>query len=279
MGAVARKPATDPASWRVTTGLTLRLRRSFAIAWERLMTRLVRYTTAADCPSTATDHHPEVVNSTFEQLPEGARLLPPCSPSKIVCVGRNYAEHAKELGNEVPAEPLIFLKPPSSLIGHNDSILYPAVSKNVHFEGELGVIIGRQARHVSREDAMAYVLGYTCLNDVTARDIQRKDVQFTRGKGFDTFCSVGPWLVPKDEFDFATSRVITRLDGEIKQDAPLTDMIFPVDVIIAFVTACMTLEPGDLIATGTPPGVGPMLPGQTVEVEIPGLGLLRNPVV
>jgi 2-keto-4-pentenoate hydratase/2-oxohepta-3-ene-1,7-dioic acid hydratase in catechol pathway len=194
-------------------------------------------------------------------------------------VGRNYAEHAKELGNEVPSEPLIFLKPPSSLIAHGDSIVYPAISQNVHFEGELGVVIGKQARHVRREDAMQYIAGYTCLNDVTARDIQRKDVQFTRGKGFDTFCSVGPWMVPANEVELPSLRVITRVDGQVKQDAPLTDLIFPVDVIIAFVTAFMTLEPGDLIATGTPPGVGPMLPGQTVEVEIPGIGLLRNPIV
>jgi 2-keto-4-pentenoate hydratase/2-oxohepta-3-ene-1,7-dioic acid hydratase in catechol pathway len=194
-------------------------------------------------------------------------------------VGRNYVDHAKELGNPVPAEPLIFLKPVSSLIGHGDSIVYPAISENVNFEGELGVVIGKRARHVARENALEYVAGYTCLNDVTARDIQRKDVQFTRGKGFDTFCAVGPQMVPVEDVDLAKLRVITRLDGEVKQDGPVTDMIFPVDAIIAFVTACMTLEPGDLIATGTPAGVGPMRPGQTVEVEIPGIGLLRNPVV
>jgi 2-keto-4-pentenoate hydratase/2-oxohepta-3-ene-1,7-dioic acid hydratase in catechol pathway len=215
----------------------------------------------------------------LDELPQGARLLPPCSPTKIVCVGRNYVDHAKELGNEVPAEPLIFLKPPSSLIAHEDAIVYPAISQNVHFEGELGVVIAKQARHVRRENAFAYVAGYTCLNDVTARDIQRKDVQFTRGKGFDTFCAVGPHLVPRDELELNSLRVITRLDGEVKQDGAITDMIFPVDVIIAFVTACMTLEPGDLIATGTPSGVGPMQPGQTVEVEIPGIGLLRNPII
>jgi 2-keto-4-pentenoate hydratase/2-oxohepta-3-ene-1,7-dioic acid hydratase in catechol pathway len=243
------------------------------------MPKLVRYTTASDCPSTAPDHHPGVLHGTFEQLPVGARLLPPCSPTKIVCVGRNYAEHAKELGNEVPSEPLIFLKPPSSLIGHGESVVYPSISQNVHFEGELGVVIGRRAKHVRREEAMEYIKGYTCLNDVTARDVQRKDVQFTRGKGFDTFCAVGPWLIPKEEVELSSLRVFTRVDGEVKQDGSLTDMIFPVDVIIAFVTACMTLEPGDLIATGTPPGVGPMLPSQTVEVEIPGVGLLRNPVI
>src|SRR5215204_5280961 len=130
------------------------------------MPKLVRYTTASDCPSTAPDHHPGVLHGTFEQLPVGARLLPPCSPTKIVCVGRNYAEHAKELGNEVPSEPLIFLKPPSSLIGHGESVVYPSISQNVHFEGELGVVIGRRAKHVRREEAMEYVKGYTCLNDV-----------------------------------------------------------------------------------------------------------------
>ena len=243
------------------------------------MSRLVRYTTSNACPPTAPDTNSAVRHGDFDSLPEGARLLPPCSPTKIVCVGRNYAEHAKELGNEVPSEPLIFLKPPSSLIAHGDTIVYPAISQNVHFEGELGVVIGKQTRHVRREDAMQYVAGYTCLNDVTARDIQRKDVQFTRGKGFDTFCAVGPWMIPASEIDLQSLRVITRVDGEVKQDGPVTDMIFPVDVIIAFVSACMTLEAGDLIATGTPPGVGPMRPGQTVEVDIPGIGLLRNPIV
>jgi 2-keto-4-pentenoate hydratase/2-oxohepta-3-ene-1,7-dioic acid hydratase in catechol pathway len=212
-------------------------------------------------------------------MPKTARLLPPCWPTKIVCVGRNYAEHARELGNEVPAEPLIFLKPPSSLIADGDSIVYPRLSQNVHFEGELGVVIGKTARRIRRDQAFDYIRGYTCLNDVTARDIQRKDVQFTRGKGFDAFCAVGPWMVPRDEFDLNSARVITRLDDQVKQEAPLTDMIFPVDAIIAFVTEFMTLEPGDLIATGTPPGVGPMLPGQTVEVEVSGIGKLRNPVM
>jgi 2-keto-4-pentenoate hydratase/2-oxohepta-3-ene-1,7-dioic acid hydratase in catechol pathway len=196
-----------------------------------------------------------------------------------VCIGRNYVDHAKELGNEVPAEPLLFLKPPSSLIAHEDAIVYPGISQNVHFEGELGVVIGKQARHVRPESALEYVAGYTCLNDVTARDIQRKDIQFTRGKGFDTFCAVGPYLVPRDEVQLNSLRVVTRLDGEVKQEGAVTDMIFPVDAIIAFVTACMTLEPGDLIATGTPSGVGPMQPGQTVEVEISGIGLLRNPII
>lgn len=211
-------------------------------------------------------------------LPGDLRLLPPCWPSKIVCIGRNYVEHAKELGNEVPAEPLLFLKPPSSLIASGDAIVYPKQSQNVHFEGELGVIIDKPARHIPRESALEYVRGYTCLNDVTARDIQRRDVQFTRGKGFDTFCAVGPWMVPPTALDLKTARVQTRLDGEVKQDGPFTDMIFSVDAIIAYITAHMTLWPGDLIATGTPSGVGPMQSGSVVEVEITGIGTLRNAV-
>jgi 2-keto-4-pentenoate hydratase/2-oxohepta-3-ene-1,7-dioic acid hydratase in catechol pathway len=242
--------------------------------------KYVRFCLDPGAPPTTPDHQPGVrFGKLDEDVPQGARLLPPCWPSKIVCVGRNYAEHARELGNEVPSEPLIFLKPPSSLIGNGDAIVYPRLSTNVHYEGELGVVIGRRARNVSRAEALDYVRGYTCLNDVTARDIQRKDVQFTRGKGFDTFCAVGPWMVPAGEFDLAAARLTTRVDGAVKQDAPLTDMLFGVDAIIAFVAACMTLEPGDLIATGTPPGVGPMNPGSVVEVEITGIGLLRNPVV
>jgi 2-keto-4-pentenoate hydratase/2-oxohepta-3-ene-1,7-dioic acid hydratase in catechol pathway len=208
-----------------------------------------------------------------------ARILPPCAPSKIVCVGRNYPEHARELGNEVPAEPLIFLKPPSSLIADGDEIVYPSISQRVDYEGELGVIIGRRARRVRREDAFDYVHGYTIVNDITARDLQKKDGQWTRGKGFDTFCAVGPCYVPKDDLDLASLRLVTTLDGVVKQDGAVSEMMFPVDAIISFVSEFMTLEPGDLIATGTPPGVGPMLPGSTVHVEISGLGILRNSVV
>jgi 2-keto-4-pentenoate hydratase/2-oxohepta-3-ene-1,7-dioic acid hydratase in catechol pathway len=208
------------------------------------------------------------------------RLLAACAPSKIVCVGRNYLDHAKELGNEAPAEPLIFLKPPSSLIASGDSIVYPALSENVHYEGELGVVIGaRAARNVAAGDALDYVFGYTCVNDVTARDLQRKDGQWTRGKGFDTFCPVGPWIVRREDVVFENLRVRTRLDGEVKQDGSVRDMIFPVSAIIAFVTQFMTLEPGDLIATGTPSGVGPMQTGSTVSVEIDGIGVLQNRVV
>jgi 2-keto-4-pentenoate hydratase/2-oxohepta-3-ene-1,7-dioic acid hydratase in catechol pathway len=210
---------------------------------------------------------------------DAVKLLTPCAPSKIVCVGRNYREHAAELGNEVPAEPLIFLKPPSSLIAAGDSIVYPPLSNNVHFEGELGVIIGKRARNVAASDAAQYIFGYTCVNDVTARDLQRKDGQWTRGKGFDTFCPVGPWIVPAAEIAFDELRVRTLLDGEVKQDGSVREMIFPVNVIITYVTQFMTLEPGDLIATGTPSGVGPMQPGSTVSVEIQGVGVLQNRVV
>jgi 2-keto-4-pentenoate hydratase/2-oxohepta-3-ene-1,7-dioic acid hydratase in catechol pathway len=212
-------------------------------------------------------------------LPPTARLLPPCAPSKIVCVGRNYLEHARELGNEPPAEPLIFMKPPSSLIASGDSIVYPAASQRVDFEGELGLVIGRRARNVRRDDALSYILGYTCVNDVTARDLQKKDGQWTRGKGFDTFCAVGPCMVPKEDLDFSKLRVRTLVNGEVKQDGPVSDMIFSLDVILEYVSAFMTLEPGDLIATGTPPGVGPLVPGDTVRIEIDGIGVLENPVV
>ena len=215
----------------------------------------------------------------FENQSEADGLIPDLSPSKIVCVGRNYVEHAKELGNEVPTEPLLFLKPPSSLIGNGDSIVYPKLSQRVDFEGELGVIIGKRARHVKKEDAFDYILGYTCVNDITARDIQKKDGQWTRGKGFDTFCSVGPRLILRDALDLKSVRVKTLLNGSVKQDAPITDLIFPIDFVIEYITQCMTLEPGDLIATGTPPGVGPMQPGDVVRIEIEGIGKLDNEVI
>jgi 2-keto-4-pentenoate hydratase/2-oxohepta-3-ene-1,7-dioic acid hydratase in catechol pathway len=207
------------------------------------------------------------------------RLLPSCWPSKIVCVGRNYVDHAKELNNPVPPEPLIFLKPPSSLIAAGDPIVYPAISELVNYEGELAVVIGKEARNLKPDEAWDAIYGYTCLNDVTARDLQRKDVQFTRGKGFDTFCPVGPWIVPKDDVDFDRIRVRTFVDGELKQDGAISDMIFPIPQIIAFITRFMTLLPGDLIATGTPSGVGPLRPGMRVRVEVEGVAALENPVI
>ena len=236
-----------------------------------------RYTFDSNPSANAPDSDPSVLRG--RELPPGAQLLPSCCPSKIVCVGRNYVEHAKELGNEVPTEPLIFLKPPSSLIAGGGAIVAPKLSQRVDFEGELGVVIGKRARNVKKADAQEFILGYTCVNDVTARDLQKKDGQWTRGKGFDTFCPVGPCLVPHAEVDLSSLRVRTVLDGQIKQDAPISDMLFSIDEIIEYVTAFMTLEPGDLIATGTPPGVGPMLPGSTVRVEIPGIGILENAIV
>jgi 2-keto-4-pentenoate hydratase/2-oxohepta-3-ene-1,7-dioic acid hydratase in catechol pathway len=194
-------------------------------------------------------------------------------------VGRNYVEHARELGNEPPSEPLIFLKPPSSLIASGDEIVYPALSQRVDFEGELGLVIGRRARDVRRSQARDYIRGYTCVNDITARDLQKKDGQWTRGKGFDTFCAVGPCMVDRGEVDFKSLRVRTTVDGETKQDGSVQNMIFPPDVIIEYITSFMTLEPGDLIATGTPSGVGPLVPGNIVRVEIEGIGVLENRVV
>src|ERR1700734_1512458 len=241
--------------------------------------KIIRYSMNSSIPPWATDAHPDVRQGDFDQLPDDPRLLPPCSPTKIVCVGRNYAEHAKEMGAEVLAEPTIFLKPPSSLIAAGDAIIYPALTQRLDYEGELGVVMGRRARNVKSQDAAGYILGYTPVNDVTARDLQRKDGQWTRGKGFDTFCPVGPYIVPLDEVNLNSLRVYTFVDGEMKQDAALAEMIFSVNDIIAHVSAFMTLEPGDLIATGTPSGVGPMQPGSTVRVEIEGIGALGNVVM
>lgn len=207
------------------------------------------------------------------------RLLPPVWPSKIVCVGRNYVDHAKELGNPVPVEPLLFYKPVSSLIASGDSIVYPTVSEAVSFEGELGLVIGRQARNIPKEQGMDYVYGFTIINDMTCRDLQKKDGQWARAKGCDTFCPTGPWVVPRSEVKFEDLRIQSWVNGEKKQDGSVRDMIFSVGDIIAFITQFQTLEPGDLIATGTPPGVGLIQPGDTIRVEITGMGALENKVV
>jgi 2-keto-4-pentenoate hydratase/2-oxohepta-3-ene-1,7-dioic acid hydratase in catechol pathway len=205
------------------------------------------------------------------------KLLEPIRPSKIVCVGRNYREHAAELGNKMPDEPLLFLKAPSAIIYSGDEIVLPGASQQVEHEGELGVVIGRIARNIpSDEDPLSYVLGYTCVNDVTARDLQRKDVQFTRGKSFDTFCPVGPWI--ETDIDPANVTVETRLNGEVKQKGNTADMAFPVAFLIRYISEIMTLYPGDLIATGTPAGVSKMKPGDIVEVEVAGIGILQNRV-
>jgi 2-keto-4-pentenoate hydratase/2-oxohepta-3-ene-1,7-dioic acid hydratase in catechol pathway len=206
-----------------------------------------------------------------------AQLLPPSTPSKIVCVGRNYREHAAELGNEMPSEPLLFLKAPSSIIGDGEWIELPEASQRVEHEGELAMVIGRRCRRLAHdEDPLAYVLGYTCLNDVTARDLQRKDVQFTRGKSFDTFCPFGPYIVTG--LDPADLSVETRVNGQVRQSGRTSALAFPVPQLIRYISHAMTLEPGDLIATGTPAGVGPLLDGDVCEVEVEGVGTLRNNV-
>ncbi len=208
---------------------------------------------------------------------EDCRLLAPVEPSKIVCVGRNYAAHAAELGNEMPKEPLIFLKPPSSLIGPEAAIEIPQYSKRVEHEGELGVVIGKKCAHLKdSDDALSYVLGYMCVNDVTARDLQKADVQFTRGKGFDTFCPVGPHI--ETDFDPKDVLVEARVNGEPRQSGRTSLMAFPVEYLVRWISRMMTLIPGDLIATGTPAGVGPLAEGDAVEVSIEGIGVLRNAV-
>ena len=205
------------------------------------------------------------------------QLLPLVAPSKIVCVGRNYREHAAELGNKMPDEPLLFLKAPSAVIADGDSIELPPESQQVEHEGELGVVIAREARKLREdEDPLDYVLGYTCVNDVTARDLQRKDVQFTRGKSFDTFCPVGPVIV--DGLDPLNLTVVTRVNGVVKQNGRTSDMAFSVPFLIRYIANIMTLYPGDLIATGTPAGVSKMTAGDVVEVEIDGIGVLRNTI-
>lgn len=198
-------------------------------------------------------------------------------PSKIVCVGRNYAEHAAELGNEVPKEPLLFLKAPSALILHDEAIILPSQSGQVEHEAELAVIIGRDCKDIGDDDnAFQYVLGYACLNDVTARDIQRRDVQFTRGKSFDTFCPIGPWI--ETDFDPTDVRVSCTVNGEIRQDGRTSQMVFPVEFLIRYISRQMTLKKGDVIATGTPSGVSKMKVGDVCEVQIDGIGALRNPI-
>jgi 2-keto-4-pentenoate hydratase/2-oxohepta-3-ene-1,7-dioic acid hydratase in catechol pathway len=247
-------------------------------------------------PSLNSPRYASVLGSVFYPLPLGynfepvtapagqtslplneVTLLAPVVPSKVVCVGRNYREHAAELGNKMPEEPLLFLKAPSAVIGPEDTIQLPPASQQVEHEGELGVVIGRITRGLTQNDnPLDYVFGYTCVNDVTARDLQRKDVQFTRGKSFDSFCPVGPWI--ETELDPANVSVTTRLNGEIKQQGNTADMAFPVAFLIRYISAIMTLYPGDLIATGTPAGVSKMKDGDRVEVEVAGIGVLGNKV-
>jgi 2-keto-4-pentenoate hydratase/2-oxohepta-3-ene-1,7-dioic acid hydratase in catechol pathway len=231
---------------------------------------------------------PEAAPEDLEDLPSRrmdhlslatATLLAPVRPSKIVCVGRNYRDHAAELGNEVPVEPLLFFKPPSSLLAPGGQVRRPKISKRVDYEGELGVVIARECYKLgAHEDVRHYILGYTCVNDVTARDLQNRDGQWTRAKGFDTFCPVGP-LVTNEIDPWAGIGVETRVNGAVRQQGNTRDFIFPLDVVIRYISQAITLLPGDLIPTGTPKGVGPVVAGELMEVIVEGVGTLRNPVV
>jgi 2-keto-4-pentenoate hydratase/2-oxohepta-3-ene-1,7-dioic acid hydratase in catechol pathway len=212
----------------------------------------------------------------YHQL-SNLRLLPPCTPSKIVALGLNYHSHAEEVKLSLPAEPLIFLKPSTAVIGPEDKIIYPASSQRVDYEGELGVVIKKRTWQISRDQAMSHVLGYTCFNDVTARDLQSKDKQWTRAKSFDTFAPIGPCI--ETELDPHNLSLETYLNGELKQQTSTSDLIFSVPELVSFISHIMTLLPGDVIATGTTSGIGPMQPGDTVEIKIENIGTLRNYVV
>jgi 2-keto-4-pentenoate hydratase/2-oxohepta-3-ene-1,7-dioic acid hydratase in catechol pathway len=205
-------------------------------------------------------------------------ILPPTYPGKIICVGLNYIDHAKELSMPVPKNPLIFLKPPSSVLGHMGKIEYPEQAKRVDYEGELAVIIGKRCKNVSSFDAGSVIIGYTCFNDVTARDLQKEDGQWTRSKSFDTFAPFGPFI-SEPELDVSDLFIKTRVNGELRQDSRTSNLIFKVPQLIEFISRIMTLEPGDIIATGTPPGVGELHEGDVVEVEIEGIGVLNNSVI
>ena len=226
-----------------------------------------------------------ILDSPFESIKETNRhyrisdinLLAPCLPSKIIALGANYRSHAEEMDSAPPDEPLIFIKPPTSVIGTEDKIIYPPSSKRVDYEGELGVVIKSITRQVSKEEARHHILGYTCVNDVTARDLQAKDKQWTRAKSFDTFCPIGPCI--ETEIDPSDLSLETLLNGIAKQKARTSQLIFPVYELVSFISNIMTLLPGDVIATGTPAGIGPMRPGDTVEIKIEGIGTLRNYVV
>jgi len=211
---------------------------------------------------------------TGESLPysDAIQLLAPVTPSKIVCVGRNYAAHAKELGNDVPKEPLLFFKPPSALIGHEGAILLPPESQRVEHEAEVGVVIGRRCKGIPPERAREHIFGLTCVGDITARDLQRADGQWARGKGFDTFCPVGPWIAT--DLDPADVGITCSVNGTTRQDGRTSQMIFPIDVLLSYVSRMMTLEAGDLLVTGTPEGVGPLVSGDRIEITVEGVGTL-----
>ena len=249
--------------------------------------RIIRYQMKNQAPKFGwvfDDNVGEIEGSIFDEYRRqeatiplaDVRLLSPCLPSKIVCVGRNYVEHARELGNDVPKIPLIFLKPPSSIINPGDPIILPPQSQQVEHEAELVVVIGKRGRNIIAEEARNYILGYTIGNDVTARDLQKSDGQWTRAKGFDTFCSFGPWI--ETDFDISDALITCKVSGQPRQMGSTRDMVFNVSTLVAFISSVMTLEQGDLIFTGTPSGVGPLKAGDEVVVEIDGLGKLSNPV-
>lgn len=230
-------------------------------------------------------HHSllEASQSPFDDLErkefyplDEVKILTPVEPSKVVCVGLNYQDHAEELNMELPEEPILFLKPNTTVIGHEDSIIYPPQSHQVDYEAELAVVMGKKARFVGKDDAMSYVAGYTILNDVTARDLQQKDGQWTRAKSFDTFCPLGPWI--ETDMDPSNQNISLKLNGDVKQDSTTGNMIFPVEELVEYISHIMTLNPGDVIATGTPPGVGAMQVGDVVEVTVEGVGTLINRV-
>ena len=219
-----------------------------------------------------------VVLMNTTHAPADVRLLAPVRPSKMLCIGVNYRDHAREMGHAMPDEPVLFLKPAGALAGPDQPIVYPKMAGRVDYEAELAVVIGRRARSVPLEEADRFILGYTCFNDVTARDLQKKDGQWTRAKSFDTFGVVGPWIEtqPGDPNRLA---VISRLNGQVKQQSNTDQLAFNCQFLVSWASRIMTLEPGDVIATGTPAGIGPMKPGDTVEVEVEGIGILRNPIV
>jgi len=249
--------------------------------------RLVRFQTKKDSPQYGwinNDFVGRIEGSPFGEfqrseatLPlNSVQLLAPVLPGKVICVGRNYAEHIKETSAEIPTTPLLFLKPPSAVIGPLQTIFMPPQSMQVDHEAELAVVIGKSARWVQPEEAMSYIYGYTAGNDVTARDLQRKDGQWTRSKGFDTFCPLGPWI--ETDFNPADAMISCHVNGELRQMASTRDMIFHIDQLIAFISSIMTLDPGDILMTGTPAGISPLHPGDVVEVTIDGIGTLRNNV-
>jgi 2-keto-4-pentenoate hydratase/2-oxohepta-3-ene-1,7-dioic acid hydratase in catechol pathway len=223
-------------------------------------------------------YHQDGIHAGIYELAE-LRILPPASPSKIVCIGLNYRDHARELSMRIPDDPVLFIKPPSAVIGHGDKIIYPASSSRVEYEAELAIVICKRCKNISAERAEDVIAGYTCFDDVTARDLQQKDGQWTRAKSFDTFAPFGPYLASPNELDVSNAKITCRVNGITRQESSTSNLIFDVPYIIEFITEIMTLEVGDVIATGTPPGVGEIHRGDTVEVEIQGIGTLINEVV